>query len=325
MGNIYSTLCGTPLWMSPERLNGDQYTENAELWSIGIIFYEFVFNAVPWEARKGHELFGAIVRNPTIQFPLVPQISDELKHLLTQMLQVDPKNRLTWAEFFSHPALDLKIQPPTGTVSAESSANKERLVKTTPTTASITASAISSITLPSDSTMNTTLPAPVIKEKLIPLTDSWLAIEKEFGQFETVLNTSKIQPANFTVSSQDMDLSVTKVERHEFYRSHSKLPSLCIYCSNPTLGLFVQRVYCIKCCYSAHLSCANTHYNTSECLVAAYKVQGHLLRWSSFTSPTWCGGCRGFIWGISAQSLCCDYCQVAVHEACLGTLHPCAH
>jgi serine/threonine-protein kinase ULK/ATG1 len=41
-GEMAKTLCGSPLYMAPEVLNRQRYTDKADLWSVGVIMYRFV-------------------------------------------------------------------------------------------------------------------------------------------------------------------------------------------------------------------------------------------------------------------------------------------
>ena len=37
------TFCGSPLYMAPEILTYNKYTDQADLWSVGVILYELLF------------------------------------------------------------------------------------------------------------------------------------------------------------------------------------------------------------------------------------------------------------------------------------------
>ncbi len=42
------TIIGTPTYMAPEILAGKGYTYNVDLWSLGVIMYEFLAGYVPF-------------------------------------------------------------------------------------------------------------------------------------------------------------------------------------------------------------------------------------------------------------------------------------
>lgn len=50
--NMASTMLGSPLNMAPEVLNGQDYTNKADIWSIGTVFYELLFGKPPYTASN---------------------------------------------------------------------------------------------------------------------------------------------------------------------------------------------------------------------------------------------------------------------------------
>lgn len=45
---LAKTGCGTPLLMAPEVLGGQHYNHKADVWSIGVLFYELVTGFMPF-------------------------------------------------------------------------------------------------------------------------------------------------------------------------------------------------------------------------------------------------------------------------------------
>ena len=43
---------GTPLYMSPQILSKQSYTNKSDLWSVGLIFYEMIYGHTPWPANN---------------------------------------------------------------------------------------------------------------------------------------------------------------------------------------------------------------------------------------------------------------------------------
>lgn len=53
---VTETICGTPLVMAPEVLNGKQYNHKADVWSLGIVFFEMIAGFTPFTGRDKPDL-----------------------------------------------------------------------------------------------------------------------------------------------------------------------------------------------------------------------------------------------------------------------------
>ena len=100
-GTMVETLCGSPLYMSPEIIKYKKYSNKADLWSIGIIFYEILTGKPPYKARTHYELAKKIENNPIFLPKLIP-LSSNCSNLLYKLLQKEADNRISWDDFFNH-------------------------------------------------------------------------------------------------------------------------------------------------------------------------------------------------------------------------------
>ena len=63
--NLYTnTMLGSPLNMAPEILAGKDYTNKADIWSIGVCFYELLFGKNPYTAKSIVDLLKKIKSTP---------------------------------------------------------------------------------------------------------------------------------------------------------------------------------------------------------------------------------------------------------------------
>ena len=97
--DITATKLGTPITMAPEILMNRAYTSKADLWSIGVIIYHLLFKDLPFKGTNEvmilqNILHNNIPRNPTDQL---------LNDLIHRLLVVDPRERITWKDYFAHP------------------------------------------------------------------------------------------------------------------------------------------------------------------------------------------------------------------------------
>jgi aurora kinase len=49
--DLNKTICGTLAYVSPEMANGENYGFSVDLWSLGILTYEFLFGKTPFNGK----------------------------------------------------------------------------------------------------------------------------------------------------------------------------------------------------------------------------------------------------------------------------------
>ncbi|ORZ08348.1 kinase-like domain-containing protein [Absidia repens] len=154
--SMADTLCGSPLYMGPEILSYKKYDARADLWSVGAVLYEMMTGRPPFRAQNHLELLKKIQHNnDVIRFPQGkmtddgrPPMGDDLKDLIRKLLKKDPVERISFEEFFAHPAISSsrKKKYPllayttsaTGRHSADYSPHSASTTATTATTSPIT-------------------------------------------------------------------------------------------------------------------------------------------------------------------------------------------
>jgi serine/threonine protein kinase len=87
-------LIGTPFYMSPEGLRGDEMTPLSDQYSLGVVMYECATGANPFGAPTFAEIFKLIGAG---QYPAPstsrPQISKRLERIITRAMSLDPAQR----------------------------------------------------------------------------------------------------------------------------------------------------------------------------------------------------------------------------------------
>jgi len=103
--NMLDTLCGSPIYMAPEILQHKKYDAKVDLWSLGIILYEMLTCELPFKASNHIELLKVIeTKKFKIENHIV--ISKDCYNLLESLLVVEPKNRISFENFFKHSFFD---------------------------------------------------------------------------------------------------------------------------------------------------------------------------------------------------------------------------
>jgi serine/threonine protein kinase len=96
------TFLGTPLYSSPQILDGEAYSFKCDVWSAGCLIFESIFGSTPWTGRNEVEL-SARIKTQKLAFPTA--VSEDCQDLLKGMLQVPEEKRLDWKGITAHVAL----------------------------------------------------------------------------------------------------------------------------------------------------------------------------------------------------------------------------
>ncbi|KAJ7135029.1 kinase-like protein [Mycena crocata] len=102
------TLCGTLDYLPPEMVEGKEHNEKVDLWALGVLTYEFMIGAPPFEDRGSVNNTYRRIAKVDLKFPAT--ISAEAKDLISKLLQYDPQQRLALTEVLRHPWI-VKYRP----------------------------------------------------------------------------------------------------------------------------------------------------------------------------------------------------------------------
>lgn len=88
------TILGTSLTMAPEVLQEKAYGFEADIWSIGVVYYQMMYGKYPYMGMNDYDILKKI-KNNRPDFSKV-NISADARDFLDRCLTVDPKKRITW-------------------------------------------------------------------------------------------------------------------------------------------------------------------------------------------------------------------------------------
>lgn len=91
--DLTQSIVGSPLYMAPEILKGDQHNGKVDVWSVGILIYEVLFGICPYEDYTVYRLLNKIENNELF-FP--KRISNFSQQILMKMLCANPLKRPNW-------------------------------------------------------------------------------------------------------------------------------------------------------------------------------------------------------------------------------------
>jgi len=103
-----TTMCGTLDYLPPEMVLGQVHDKSADLWSLGVLAYEFLTGSPPFEAADEHETYRRIAQR-RLNFP--PGFPVDAKDLVTRLLVLDGKRRLAASEVLAHPFMVRNLAP----------------------------------------------------------------------------------------------------------------------------------------------------------------------------------------------------------------------
>lgn len=87
--------------MAPEVIKGEDHTHSLDFWSLGVMAYEFLTGALPFNSDTPEKVFARILKRD-IKFPPVGRdddmMSPEAYDFINKLLETDPKKRLGYKD-----------------------------------------------------------------------------------------------------------------------------------------------------------------------------------------------------------------------------------
>ncbi|XP_033754930.1 serine/threonine-protein kinase Aurora-2-like [Pecten maximus] len=103
-----TTLCGTLDYLPPEMIEGKLHDEKVDLWSLGVLCYEFLVGKPPFEAETNTDTYRRITK-VDLQFP--PYVSEPGRNLISNLLRHDPNQRISLDKVLEHPWIKDNLSP----------------------------------------------------------------------------------------------------------------------------------------------------------------------------------------------------------------------
>ncbi|KAJ0050911.1 hypothetical protein NL108_009899 [Boleophthalmus pectinirostris] len=101
LGYELMTCCGSPAYAAPELIQGKAYIgSEADVWSMGVLLFALLCGYLPFDDDNCMVLYRKITRG---KYDNPHWLSTGSILLLNQMMQVDPKRRLTVRQLLDHP------------------------------------------------------------------------------------------------------------------------------------------------------------------------------------------------------------------------------
>jgi len=95
-----TTLCGTLDYLPPEMIENRPHDAHVDVWTLGILMYEFLVGMPPFEADSNTDTYKRIV-NVDLKFP--SHVSAQARDLVVKILKKEPRQRIPLDELLDHP------------------------------------------------------------------------------------------------------------------------------------------------------------------------------------------------------------------------------
>ncbi|KAE8731705.1 Serine/threonine-protein kinase Aurora-1 [Hibiscus syriacus] len=104
--NRRRTMCGTLDYLPPEMVESVEHDASVDIWSLGVLCYEFLYGVPPFEAKEHSDTYRRIVQ-VDLKFPPKPIVSSAAKDLISQ----DSSERLPLHKLLEHPWIVQNADP----------------------------------------------------------------------------------------------------------------------------------------------------------------------------------------------------------------------
>ena len=94
--------CGTPAYLAPEIISDKGYKNfSVDIWSLGVLLYCMISGQMPFRADT-KETLNQLILEAHFEYPIDIIPSEDLKDLISKMIERDPDRRITIEGIFQH-------------------------------------------------------------------------------------------------------------------------------------------------------------------------------------------------------------------------------
>ncbi|KAM3588595.1 spindle assembly checkpoint kinase [Umbelopsis sp. WA50703] len=95
------TLCGTLDYLAPEMVEAKDHSDKIDIWSLGVLMYEFLCGNPPFEDMAGYR--ATYLRIARVDLKIPTHVSADAADLIRKLLKYNPDDRLSLEQVQQHP------------------------------------------------------------------------------------------------------------------------------------------------------------------------------------------------------------------------------
>lgn len=101
--NMMQDFCGTPSYMAPEIIDNKTYSQQCDVWALGVMVYTLFCGYMPFRSKDEDNLY-ELIKKGELDFSdeMWKEVSEPAKVCLQKMINVDPAHRLSASEVLDH-------------------------------------------------------------------------------------------------------------------------------------------------------------------------------------------------------------------------------
>ena len=103
------TMVATPQYLAPEIINKQNYSYKADIWSLGITFYQLMYLTYPFEGKTDEEIQKNIVAGKRKEISNPFSYDSKLVELINKMLSKRPEERPSAAEILDYTIISQRM------------------------------------------------------------------------------------------------------------------------------------------------------------------------------------------------------------------------
>ncbi|GIL51430.1 hypothetical protein Vafri_7415 [Volvox africanus] len=116
---------GSPAWMAPEILRGEQCDEKSDVFSFGVILYELVTGKEPWDELNPMQVVGAVGFHGR-RMELPPDLAPNVTELIISCWATSPKERPSFSQILATMTAWSELRPTDAVMQQQQEAAKAR-------------------------------------------------------------------------------------------------------------------------------------------------------------------------------------------------------